>query len=112
MQSSFTAILPAGGDAAPDMPLSFVDLQNLMDLKVECTIELRQSLGNILMYGRLADTEFLRGGADRRLILYDVLGQMFGPLLHVPLQMQHSPPGVASSYAGEKENMKDRFIRW
>jgi len=58
------------------------------------------------MHGRFTDSKFLRGGADRRLILYDVLGQLFGPLLHVPLQMQHSPPGVALSYAKEEKNMK------
>ena len=99
MQSFLTTILFAGGNTASDVPLGLIDFQNLMNLKIERTVELRKPLRNILVYGGFADPEFLRGRADRRLIFYDVLGQLFGPLLHVPLQMQHSPPGVAPSYA-------------
>ena len=43
------------------------------------------------MYGGLADAEFLRGGADRGPILYDVKGQAFRPFLHVTLQNAFTP---------------------
>ena len=43
------------------------------------------------MDGGFTDAEFLRGGADRGPILYDVKGQAFRPLLHVTLQNAFTP---------------------
>lgn len=51
------------------------------------------------MYGRFADAEFFRGGADGGPVLYDVLGQRAGPLFNVTFQTQHSLFCAAISYA-------------
>ena len=45
----------------------------------------------IRMYGTFADAEFLRGGADRGPVLYDVKSQAFRPLLHVFFQSTFTP---------------------
>lgn len=41
---SLSPVFLPGGDAAPDVPLGFVDLQDLFDLQIQCPIELGQPL--------------------------------------------------------------------
>ncbi len=43
------------------------------------------------MYGGFGNSKFSGGGADRRPVFYDVLGQLLGPLLHVSLQKATLP---------------------
>jgi hypothetical protein len=43
------------------------------------------------MYGRLADSILLGGGANRRFVLYDVLGEHTGPFLKIALQTATLP---------------------
>lgn len=38
------------GDAAANVALGFIDLKDLLDLKVKTVIDMRQSVLNILMY--------------------------------------------------------------
>ena len=73
------------------MALGLVDVQHLLDLKIQRAVELRQPLGDILMYRGFADSEFGSGGADRGPVFYDVKGKALGPLLHVYLQSTTIP---------------------
>ena len=59
----------------------------------------------IRMDGAFADAEFLRGGADRGPVLYDVKSETLSPLLHIFFQTLHSPPLVAPSYAAKCRDM-------
>ena len=59
----------------------------------------------IRMYGGFADAEFLRGGADRGPVLYDVKSETLSPLLHIFFQTLPSPPLVAPSYAAKCRDM-------
>ena len=45
----FSAVLPAGGDAAADVPLGLVLLQDLLDLEVEAPVVDGQALLDVLM---------------------------------------------------------------
>jgi len=67
---SCAAVFFTGGNAAPDMPLGLVHVQDLLDLYVQRPVKLGQALGDVLMYCGLADAEFLRGGADSGPVLY------------------------------------------
>ena len=85
------AVLPLGGDAAPDVALGLVELQDLPGLEVESPVIERQPLGDILVDRGLADAELRGGGTDRRLVLDDVLGQRGGPLLDIALPIRNTP---------------------
>ena len=84
MRILFPAVLFPGGDAAADVSLGLVHLQDFLHLLVQHPIELGQPLGDVLVHCGFADAEFLCGGADRGPVLYDVKGQLTGPFLHVP----------------------------
>ena len=77
----FPLILAPRGKAAADVPLRLVEIQQCAHLAVKPGVHTRQPLGEVLVYGGLADAEFFGGGADGRLILDDVHGQIAGPLL-------------------------------
>ena len=77
----FALILPAGGETAPDMPLGFILLQNLLHLKIQPPIKGREPLRQVLVDGGLADAELF--GTDGPTALYDVKGEIARPLLHV-----------------------------
>lgn len=49
-----------------------------------------------------ADAEFLRGGADRGPVLYDVKSETLGPLLHVPFQNTTLPASCWSILCGAR----------
>ena len=68
------------------MPLGLVYIQHLFDLEIQRTVEQGQPFGDVLMYRRLADAEFLRGGPDCGPVFYNVKSQALRPLLHVSLQ--------------------------
>ena len=103
---SDASVFLSGGDAAPDVPLSFVDLQNLFGLQVETAVEQGQTFRNILMYCAFTDSKLLCGGTDGGPVLYDVKSQALGPVLHIPFQTIHSPPCGGSSYAGRERDMR------
>ena len=98
---SDSAVLFPCGNAAPDMTLSLIDIQNFLGLQVETAVEQGQTLRNILMYCTFADPKLLCGGTDSGPVLYDVKSQALGPVLHIPFQTIHSPPCGGSSYAGK-----------
>ena len=74
-------ILAPCGEAAADMPLGLVEVQQLTHLPVKPRVHMRQPLGQVLVYGGFGNTEDPGCGADGRLILDDVHGQIAGPLL-------------------------------
>lgn len=60
------------------------------------------------MHCRFADVELLGRGAHRGLILYDVQGQLTGPLFHISFHTATSPPCFGSAvllYAGFSYDM-------
>ena len=48
---SLAAVLQSGGKTAPDVPLCLVDIQHLLNLKVQGTVELGQPFRDVFMYG-------------------------------------------------------------
>lgn len=80
-----------GWRCRPDMPLRLVDVQHLLDLKVQGAVEMGQTFRDVLMYRGLTDAEFRGGGADRGPVLYDVKSQTFRPLFHITLQSATLP---------------------
>ena len=52
------------------------------------------------MDGGFTDAEFLRGGADRGPVLYDVKSQALGPLLHISFQHTTLPASCWSILCG------------
>ena len=65
------------------MALGFVFLQQRLYLKPQRAVIQGQPLADVLMYGRFADPEFFGGSAYCRLVLYQVKGQLFGPLFQI-----------------------------
>ena len=76
-------VFAAGGQAAPDVTLGLVLVQDGLCLKVERAVAQRQTLRQVLVYGGFAQAEVLGGGANRRLVLYDVKSQVFGPVFQI-----------------------------
>lgn len=81
------------GDPAPDMALGLVHLQNVADAAVKLGIDVLQTVGHILMYGRFGYMKLLGGGANRRVVFDNILtefdGSFFNGSFHVyhPLQL-------------------------
>lgn len=94
------------GDSAPNVALLLVYVQHLPRLCGKRWVRTGQTLGDIFMYGRFADTEFYGGGANRRLILNDVLRQPFGALLHVSFQDATLPTLFTPAYAPGGADMR------
>ena len=65
------------------MALGFVFLQQRLYLQPQRAVIQGQPLADVLMYGRFADPEFFGGSAYCRLVLYQVKGQLFGPLFQI-----------------------------
>ena len=78
MRILFPAVLFPGGDAAADVSLGLVHLQDFLHLLVQHPIELGQPFGDVLVHCGFADAEFLCGGADRGPVFDDVLSQPEG----------------------------------
>ena len=74
-------ILALRGKAAANMPLRLVLIQQDAHLPIQPRIDMRQALGQILVYRGLGDAELLCRGADRGPVLDDIHGQIAGPLL-------------------------------
>ncbi len=75
----YALVLAAGGQAAPDVALGLVLVQDGLCLEVERAVAQRQTLRQVLVYRGFAQAEMLGGGADGGPVLYDVKGQVFGP---------------------------------
>ena len=88
------------GKATPNMPLSFVDLQDFMYLQIERMIILYKPLGQVLVYCGFADAELLRRSANRGAVFDDVCGQIAGALFNVMLHRYHSPYSRSPSIWG------------
>ena len=76
-------VFSAGGKAAADVALGFVFVQQRLYLQPQRPIVQGQPLADILVDGGLADAELFGGGPHRRLILYQVKGQLLGPSLQI-----------------------------
>lgn len=107
----YAPVLAPGGNAPAYMPLGFVDVQYFAGLQVQAPVELRQALGDVLMYSGLADMEPLGGGADGRPVLYDVQREAFGALFHVPFQTATLPGSFCPFYAPGGESMTKTRLR-
>lgn len=77
------------------MPLGLVLLQHKAYLRPQRAVDPPQPLCQILVYGRLADAELLRGGADSAFIFDDIRGQLAGPFLYTGMHSHHSPADAA-----------------
>ena len=79
-------ILFLGSQPPADMPLRFIYIQNLSRLLRKTGIDLDQSVSNILMYRRFADSKRLRRLPDRGVAVNDIIGDADGTLLNIILQ--------------------------
>ena len=93
MRILFPAVLFPGGDAAADVSLGLVHLQDVADTAIELWIDVLQAVGHVLMYSRFGYMKLLGGGADRRVVFNNILtefdGSFFNGSFHVyhPLQL-------------------------
>lgn len=92
-EDSVSLVFFPGGDAAPDVPLGLVLFQYRLSLKVEGPVKGGQPFAQVLVDGGLGNAEFCGRSADGGPILYDVLGELNSPLLHIPFHAQHTPHG-------------------
>ena len=60
------------------MPLGFIRVQNLSCFAGKGRIDLKEPLGNILMYRTFADPELLRRLPHSRVILYNIISNLHG----------------------------------
>ena len=94
-------IFAPGGNPTPNVPLGFVQVQNLFDLEIQSPVKGRQPLGQVLVYGRLADSELLCCTPDGCLVLNDVKGQVTGAFFNISPQVPPHPTlSVSPLYAG------------
>ena len=71
------------GQSAANVALRLVFLQHRLHLRVERAVIQRQTLRQVLMHRGLADAEPFGGSANRGPVLYEVKGQLLGPLFQI-----------------------------
>lgn len=89
--SGIPAVFFAGGNAAANVALGLVLIQNGLDLEIQRAVIQWKTLAEIFMHRALADAELLSGGPDSGPVLYDVDGQIAGPFLDISLQTDTLP---------------------
>ena len=78
---SCAPVFPAGGQSPADVPLGLVLLQDLLHRQVQRPVAEGQALGEVLVDRGLAQAELPGRGAHGGAVLYQVKGQIAGPLL-------------------------------
>ena len=84
---------------AADVPLGLVDVQHLARLRRERRIDLREALGDVLMYRTLADPEMLCRLPHGRVIVNDISGNLHGSFLNITFQTKTPAILVFTLYA-------------
>lgn len=72
--------------SAADMPLRFVDIQNLSGLLCQKRIDLRQTFCRVLMHRALTDSKSFRRLAHRRMIVYNILSDFHSSFFDILFQ--------------------------
>ena len=87
------------------MALRLIRIQHLAGLAGKGRVDLEKAVGNVLVHRTLTDPKLLRSLPHSRIILYNIYGNLHGPLLNIILQK--TPPAniVFTMYAGKKEVM-------
>jgi hypothetical protein len=67
-------VLLPGGQAAADVTLRFIKIQNFIDVSGQLQINLGKPFPQILMYGGFGNPKFFCGGSDCRMIVNGVMG--------------------------------------
>ena len=88
---SFSLVFSPGGQAAADVALGFVQIQQLPHLAVQRRVDLHQPLGDVFMYGRFGNAELGGGCPDGGFILDDIHSQIAGALFDICMHIYHSP---------------------
>lgn len=83
-------VFVAGGNPSADMSLRLVLLEDIPYPPVKLGVHLPQSVGYVLVYGRLGYMKLPRGGADRRVVFDNVFAQFDCPFLNCSLHADHS----------------------
>lgn len=84
---------------AADVPLGLVDVQHLARLRRERRVDLRKTLGDVLMYRTLADPEMLCCLPHGRVIVNDISGNLHGSFLNITFQTKSPAILVFTLYA-------------
>ena len=85
---------------AADVPLGLVDVQHLARLRRERRVDLRKTLGDVLMYRTLADPEMFCRLPHGRIIVNDISGNLHGSFLNITFQTKSPAILVFTLYAG------------
>ena len=75
-----------GRQAAPDMPLGLIYVQNLPGLSRETGINMQQTFCHILMYRTLTDSKFLRCLPHCRVVFDNIIRYIYCSLFDIILQ--------------------------
>lgn len=76
VRSASAAVFFAGGQAAANVPLFFIDIQDFACLAGERRVDLTETFCDVLMYSRLGNTEF-PGGLPYGCIGFNDIGSYF-----------------------------------
>ena len=95
--------------SAADMPLRFVQVQDIADPGGKAGVDLSETYGNVFMHGRFADPVFLRCLAHSCLLVDNVAGNFHCPFFYVILQRKASEDAVCTVYAEAGPAMRDRL---
>ncbi len=75
-----------GRQAAPDMPLGLIYVQNLPGLSRETGINMQQAFCHILMYRTLTNSKLLRRLTHCRIVFYDIIRNVYRAFFDIILQ--------------------------
>ena len=86
---------------AADVPLGLVDIQHLARFRRERRVDLRQTLGDVLMYRTLANPKMFCRLPHGRVIVNDISGNLHGSFLNITFQTKSPAILVFTLYAGD-----------
>ena len=76
-------VLFPGSKSAPDVPLRFIQIQNLSCLPCKRWVDLEKTLGDVFMYRTLTNPKRRRRLPHRRLIFNDIISNLNRSLFNI-----------------------------
>ena len=107
----FAAIFPARCDAAAQMPLCFVRVQNAFDVQIQIAVEPLQSLHNVFMYRGFRDIKLLCRFSDRAFIFNHVMCELDRSFLDVGAGQTNAPSAEFYRYRHFMRRMRKIFFK-
>ena len=98
-------ILLSCSHSSPDVPLGLIHIQHFARFPGKGRIDLEQPFGNIFMYRTLTDSKLLCRLPHSRVIFYNIISNLHGPLLNIIFQKNPPDNVIFTMYAGIFEVM-------